>query len=389
MKDKLVNILLLCAILLLGINLFFSKPAPNVPQNTVVISSNASYSVPAGVQLQVTNYTSEDFAFHTKDISIQNGSNVIIPPIDEEITLKNGETYTLDLQDNYELFLQTGQYFVELKTDDISTKTAFEVKYRGIIGKFFIAVFYAPIYNLMAFILEMTAYQLGWAIVIITILIRLALLWPQHKMMVSQAKMQKIQPKIKEIQEKNKWDNATLGMELMALYKKEGVNPLGSCGLLLIQMPILIVIYRVILGIQDQSNTFYLYSFLSDYRLSSIHANFYGIDLFTAGGIVGAILAIFIGILQYIQVKMSLYFQEQNSLQEKKEVVLEKKKDASDYSSLMPDPSMMNKFMLYGMPIMVTIITYTLYAWVWIYWWVATIFMIGQQIVVNKILKKS
>jgi len=389
MKDKLVNILLLAAIVLLGMNLLFSQPAPRIPQDTVVISSNASYSVPAGVQLQVANYTNEDVAFSTQDISIQNGSNVIIPPINEEIVLKNGEIYTLDLQDNYELFLQTGQYFVELKTDDISTKTTFEIKYRGVIGKFFIAVFYAPIYNLMAFILEMTAYQLGWAIVIITVLIRLALLWPQHKMMVSQAKMQKIQPKIKEIQEKNKGDNAALGMELMALYKKENVNPLGSCGLLLIQMPILIVIYRVILWIQDQSNTFYLYWFLSDYNLSSIHANFYGLDLFAAWGIAGAILAISIGILQYIQVKLSMYFQEQNKPKEKKEIVLEKKKDASDYSSLMPDPNVMNKFMLYGMPILVTIITYTLYAWVGIYWWVATIFMIGQQIVVNKILKKS
>jgi len=389
MKDKLVNILLLVAILLLGMNLLFSKPRETVPATGIVLSAQKEYSVPAGVQIAVHNYTSEPFAFHTKDISIKNGSNTIIPPTDEEISLESGASYTLDLQDEYQLFLQTGEYFVELNVDDISTKTMFEIKYRGMIGKFFIAVFYAPIYNLMAFILEMTSYQLGWAIVIITVLIRLALLWPQHKMMVSQAKMQKIQPKIQEIQEKNKGDNAALGMELMALYKKEGVNPLGSCGLLLIQMPILIVIYRVILGIQDQSNMFYLYSFLSDYRLTNIHANFYGIDLFTAGGIAGAILAVSIGILQYIQVKMSLYFQEQNKPQSKKDIVLEKKKDAKDYSSLMPDPNVMNKFMLYGMPIMVTIITYTLYAGVGIYWWVATIFMIGQQIVVNKILKKA
>ncbi len=46
----------------------------------------------------------------------------------------------------------------------------------------------------------------------------------------------------------------------------------------------------------------------------------------------------------------------------KKDVVLEKKKDAKDYSSMMPDPEVMNKFMLYGMPAMVAVFTYTLFA---------------------------
>ncbi|MDF1682243.1 MAG: YidC/Oxa1 family membrane protein insertase [Patescibacteria group bacterium] len=51
-------------------------------------------------------------------------------------------------------------------------------------------------------------------------------------------------------------------MKMMELYKKEKVNPFGSCGFLIIQMPILIVIYHIILGIQDPSNVYYLYSFL-------------------------------------------------------------------------------------------------------------------------------
>jgi YidC/Oxa1 family membrane protein insertase len=62
----------------------------------------------------------------------------------------------------------------------------------------------------MAFLLEITNYSLGWAIIIVTIIIRLILLYPQHKMMVSQAKMQKIQPKIKEIQDKHKGNHQML-----------------------------------------------------------------------------------------------------------------------------------------------------------------------------------
>jgi YidC/Oxa1 family membrane protein insertase len=56
----------------------------------------------------------------------------------------------------------------------------------------------------MAFLLEITSYSLGWSIIIITIILRLILLYPQHKMMVSQKKLQLIQPKIKDLQEKYK-----------------------------------------------------------------------------------------------------------------------------------------------------------------------------------------
>jgi membrane protein insertase Oxa1/YidC/SpoIIIJ len=57
--------------------------------------------------------------------------------------------------------------------------------------------------------------------------------------------------------------------------------------------------------------------------------------------------------------------------------------------SFMPDQDVMNKFMLYGMPIMVMIFTFTFYVWVGIYWGISTLFMIIQQLVVNKIIKKS
>jgi len=65
-------------------------------------------------------------------------------------------------------------------------------------------------------------------------------------MLESQKKLQKIQPKIKAIQEEYKEDKALLGQKIMELYKKEGVNPMGSCLPLLIQMPILIGLYWVV-----------------------------------------------------------------------------------------------------------------------------------------------
>ncbi len=55
---------------------------------------------------------------------------------------------------------------------------------------------------------------------------------------------------------------------------------------------------------------------------------------------------------------------------------------------MMPDPEMMNKFMLYGMPAMVAVFTFTLFAGVGLYWGMSTIFAIFQQLFVNKTVKK-
>ena len=70
-------------------------------------------------------------------------------------------------------------------------------------------------------------------------------------------------------------------------------------------------------------------------------------------------------------------------------VVLEKKSWDDKYSQMMPDPEMMNKFMLYVLPLIVWFATYGLFAWVWVYWWISTLFILVQQIIVNKMLKKS
>lgn len=387
MKDKLLNLLLLFLLILLTINLFNPKKEENKLSNTIVLETQNSYTVPASIKIDVLNQTSSWFLFNTcNDVFIKKDSKVITPTNCEDVNIPSWWNFLIDLSDEFSKFSETWKYYVTLKKDNIDVISQFEIEHRWFFWKFFIFFFYAPIYNLMAFLLEITNYSLGWAIIIVTIIIRLILLYPQHKMMVSQAKMQKIQPKIKEIQDKHKWNHQMLWVELMQLYKDEKVNPMWSCWLLLIQMPILIVIYNVIVWIQNTSNTYYLYSFLWDYDMSNIAANFYGIDLFWIWWLNWFILAIIVWLLQYVQVKLSLYFTKNSK--NKNEVVLEKKKDSSDYSNLMPDPELLNKFMLYWMPIMIAFVTYTFFAWVGLYWWIWTIFMIFQQLIVNKILKK-
>ncbi len=86
----------------------------------------------------------------------------------------------------------------------------------------------------------------GVAIILLTIFIRLILYPLMQKQMVSMREMQKIQPLMKAVQEKYKNDKERLNKELMALYKEHKVNPMGGCLPLLIQMPILILLFQTL-----------------------------------------------------------------------------------------------------------------------------------------------
>lgn len=88
----------------------------------------------------------------------------------------------------------------------------------------------------------------GWAIIILTVIVKLVF-WPiTHKSNVSMKKMQKIQPAIKELREKYKDDKQKLNTKMMELYKKEGVNPLGGCLPILVQIPVFFALYWTLDG---------------------------------------------------------------------------------------------------------------------------------------------
>jgi membrane protein insertase Oxa1/YidC/SpoIIIJ len=166
------------------------------------------------------------------------------------------------------------------------SEIAVKIEEKGMINNLFSHLFFAPVYNLFIFLLSfLPNHSLGLAIILLTIIIRLILLVPQHHMLMSTRKLQAIQPKIKEIQEKHAEDRSKLGMELMELYKKEKVNPFGSCLPLLIQMPILIVLYQVIYGVTTVADTYYLYGLFQSFNISVITTNFFGLNLLGVGGI--------------------------------------------------------------------------------------------------------
>ncbi|KIM10251.1 MAG: insertase [Sulfuricurvum sp. PC08-66] len=88
----------------------------------------------------------------------------------------------------------------------------------------------------------------GWAIVLLTIMIRFVLYPLSHKGMVSMQRLKVIAPQMKELQRKHKGEPQKLNAAMMELYKKHGANPLGGCLPMILQIPIFFAIYRVLLN---------------------------------------------------------------------------------------------------------------------------------------------
>lgn len=384
---KLLDFIIIFLLVYLTINLLNPQEQVVQKQEIVFNSIESNYTVPASVKLNLENNRPEELSYNLcEDFKINISGNYL--DLDESFcntqTLKASEKTQIDLSLDYDKFLTIGNYVVTANLDEKEYITTFEIENKWAFSKVFTWLLYAPAYNLLIFLMDIFSGSLGWAIVVITLIIRALIVWPQHKMMISQKKLQALQPKIKEIQEKYKWNNQVLGMKMMELYKKEKVNPMWSCGFLLIQMPILLVLYNIILYVQDPANHYYIYSVLSGFDLTSISYSFYWIELLNKWWTVGIILWLTVWIIQFIQIKLSLKNNKNNS-----STVLEKKKWANDYSAMMPNPETMNKFMLYGMPGMIAVFTYNFPAGLGMYWWISTLFMIFQQLVVNKVLKKS
>ncbi|SFP80936.1 membrane protein insertase YidC [Tranquillimonas alkanivorans] len=88
--------------------------------------------------------------------------------------------------------------------------------------------------------------NMGWSIIVLTLMIK-ALLFPlAYKSYVSMAKMKELQPEMEKIKEKAGDDRQKLQQEMMGLYKKEKVNPASGCLPILLQIPIFFSLYKVI-----------------------------------------------------------------------------------------------------------------------------------------------
>jgi YidC/Oxa1 family membrane protein insertase len=108
-------------------------------------------------------------------------------------------------------------------------------------------VIYLPLFNLLVLAYRLLFSDFALAIIVFTVVIR-TVLAPLFAAQIRQQKeMQRMQPLIREVQRKHKGNAQKIQQEQMALYKEHGVNPLGGCLPLLVQMPILIILYQVLI----------------------------------------------------------------------------------------------------------------------------------------------
>lgn len=218
----------------------------------------------------------------------------------------------------------------------------------------------------------------GVAIILLTILIRLILYPLMQKQMVSMREMQKIQPLMKAVQEKYKNDKERLNKELMALYKEHKVNPMGGCLPLLIQMPILILLFQTLRVFKYHiPNTEIIEGgFLWIARQYNVIEN--GETIAKAGlalserlipfGIFGieyiGILPFLVGGSMYIQQKMTSTGGTTG-------------KDGGSAQQT-------QKMMTIMMPLMIGFMSFSLPSGLTLYWFTSTLLGIGQQYLINK-----
>lgn len=103
-----------------------------------------------------------------------------------------------------------------------------------------------PLFALLSLI-HSVVLNWGWAIVILTIIIKAAFFSLSSKSYRSMAKMKLVAPKMQQIKERYGDDRQKLSQEMMALYRKEKVNPMSSCLPMLVQMPVFLALYWVLL----------------------------------------------------------------------------------------------------------------------------------------------
>lgn len=226
-------------------------------------------------------------------------------------------------------------------------------------------ILYQPLFNLLIWIYNILPIaDVGFAIVVLTIIIKLILFPFSLQSIKSQKALQNIQPKIEELKVKYKDQKEKLAQAMMGLYKQEKVNPFSSCLPLLIQFPFLIAVYQVFRQGLTSDNFDILYPFVvNPGHINNMFLGF--VDLANPS----IYLALLAGLAQFWQSKMMIA--------KRPPAELRKKEGARDEDMA----AVMSKQMVYFMPFFTVFIGATLPAGLTLYWLVTTLLMAVQQLI--------
>jgi YidC/Oxa1 family membrane protein insertase len=223
----------------------------------------------------------------------------------------------------------------------------------------FEAILFDPLLNVFVALYNIVP-DVGVVIIIITVVIK-GILWPLTKKSISaQKSMTDLQPKLEDLKKQYKDDQQKLAQETMKLYSENKVNPLGSCLPILVQLPIFLAIYWVLIAGLASESFNSLYSFVQN--PGEINTVAFGIIDLAKGSIILAIMA---GASQYWHAKMM----------QRKQPPKEAGKGGKDEGMM----AMMNKQMLYFMPGLTVLIGMQLPGGLSLYWFVSTLLTVVQQ----------
>lgn len=232
----------------------------------------------------------------------------------------------------------------------------------GFLVNIFDVFLYRPLFNGLILIYNyLPGHDFGLAIICLTVIIKFILYPISVKAFKSQRVIQKLQPKLQEIQKKYKDDKEKQNKETLDLYLKEKINPFSGLFLVLVQVPILIALYRVFWKGLKPEELVNLYTFI----INPIHINpaFLNLIDLSRPSLFFSVLA---GILQFWQTKMLMVQPVKNQPEE------------------VNINSIMQKQMVYFFPFITVIILLKLPSALGLYWIVSGVFSIIQQYIMLK-----
>lgn len=219
---------------------------------------------------------------------------------------------------------------------------------------------FRPLFNgLIFFYTALPIHDIGLAIILLTIAIRLLVSPLFWKARVSQQKLALLQPEIKKIQERFKKDKEGQGRAMMELYRERGASPFSGCFIMLVQFPILIALFQVFYHGFDPERLSLLYTFIQS--PGTINPISFGLLDLSKGNIFLGVVA---ALAQFFQTKFSMGQDSQAGQNE--------------------FGRMMNWQMLYIFPIFILIWSYTFPSALVLYWTVLSILGILQEIIMKR-----
>lgn len=245
-------------------------------------------------------------------------------------------------------------------------------------------IFYTPLYNLLIIIVNLLGGSVGWAVVLLTAVIKIILAPLNLASIRSQIAQKKLQPEMDRIK-KQYTDKTEQSQKIIELYKEHKTNPFSGCLLILIQLPIILGLYYVFLkGLPILDPTLFYKGVAEPETLRMV---FLGVDL----GSKSILFALVAGITQFIQVQLSPSFQDFKAKKQPGDVVavVGEEDDTKGQDMMSQMGPMMQKQMKYVMPVIIFVVAMAVPAAVALYWITNNIMTIFIELIATWQEKRS